>query len=94
MKKTTDVRNQSGFSEVAGLKIAYYWSSGGNEDPSSVRADFLKDELKVGTAYLKKDGTFYFSMDKPAVVDVSGQVSLTSQFLRDANEVLNPNPNA
>lgn len=85
MKKTSDIRNQGGYAEVAGIKIVYNWSNHTNEPVNKVHADLMQNDLSIGVITKERDGRLYVSFNKPGIVKLEDQLAIIVQALTDAD---------
>lgn len=89
MNLTNDTRNREGFAEVAGVKLRYTIIQETGEQVKNVRADILKNDMRIGSVSVERDGRMYISFDKEGVTSVEDQVAIVTQALQDAAQVFN-----
>ncbi|WP_293738959.1 hypothetical protein [uncultured Parabacteroides sp.] len=89
MNLTNDTRNREGVAEVAGVKLRYTISQYTGEQVKNVRADILKNDIRIGTVSVERDGRLYISFDKEGITSVEDQVSIVTQVLQDSAQVFN-----
>lgn len=91
MNAMSDVRNRSGYAEVAGVRLNYHWASNHGEEVASVRADILKNDMRIGGINMDRDGKLYISLDKPGITSPVDQVAIISQAINDAESIFSTN---
>lgn len=89
MELTNDTRNQSGYAEVSGVKLNYTIVQETGKPVESVRADVLKNDLRIGTVKIEKDGRMYISLDKAGITEPLDQIAIISQAINDSAQVFN-----
>ena len=89
MELTNDTRNRSGYAEVSGVKLNYTVVQETGKPAESVRADILKNELRIGTVKIEKDGRMYISLDKAGITEPLDQIAIISQAINDSAQVFN-----
>lgn len=89
MDLTNDTRNRSGYAEVGGVKLNYTIVQETGKPVESVRADILKNELRIGTVKIESNGRMYISFDKEGITNSTDQIAIISQAITDAAQVFN-----
>lgn len=90
MEVLNDTRNRTGYVDVAGLRLRYVISQATGEQVSSVRADILKGEQKIGGISIERDGRMYISIDKGNVIKTSAdRIAIVTQTFNDAEQLFN-----
>lgn len=89
MELTNDTRNRSGYAEVSCVKLNYTIVQETGKLAESVRADILKNDLRIGTVKIEKDGRMYISLDKAGITEPLDQIAIISQAINDSAQVFN-----
>ena len=89
MELTNDTINRSGYSEVSGVQLNYTIVQETGKPVESVRADVLKNDLRIGTVKIEKDGRMYISLDKAGITEPLDQIAIISQAINDSAQVFN-----
>lgn len=90
MQVLDDTRNRTGYADVAGLRLRYVINQKTGEQVSSVRADILKDEKRIGDILIDRSGRIYISIDENNLITTSAErIAIITQASNDAEALFN-----
>lgn len=91
MDLTDDTRKRIAYSEVEGIKLRYTITQETNKPAEIVNIDILKNELRIGSGSVERNGKFFISLDKGDITSSTTQIALTSQMITDGHSFFNDN---
>lgn len=89
MKVKVDVRNRTGYNDVEDIHVSYEINQTTGSPVSSIRANIERDDKRVGTVTVERDGRLYISLDYANDISFDTKREVLTTILTDVEKVFN-----
>ena len=89
MKVKIDVRNRTGYNDVSDVHIGYEINQTTGNPVTSIRANIERDDKRIGTVTVERDGRLYISFDYANDISFDIKRQVLNTVLTDIENVFN-----